>query len=117
VRWKTRREVIGMWRATAGDWKFFKGYTYLWEFGFRHIVWLNESCSNLSLASRPLQAADAAVPATERLRHRDSRPQARRNYHPIYGSHADPYQDTRWNMLKQRLPFPCASGWPYHRRR
>ena len=42
VRWKIRREVIGMWRATPGDWKFFKGYTYLWEFGFRHIVWLNE---------------------------------------------------------------------------
>ena len=42
VRWKIRREVIGMWRATPGDWKFFKAYTYFWEFFFRHIVWLNE---------------------------------------------------------------------------
>ena len=31
-----------MWRATKGDWKFFKGYTYFWEFFFRHIVWVNE---------------------------------------------------------------------------
>jgi len=26
-------------------------------------------------------------------------------YHPVYGSHADPYRDTRWTLLKQRLPF------------
>ena len=25
VRWKIRREVIGMWRATKGDWKYFQG--------------------------------------------------------------------------------------------
>ena len=31
-----------MWRATKADWKFFKGYTYVWEIGFRHLVWLNE---------------------------------------------------------------------------
>jgi len=27
-------------------------------------------------------------------------------YHPIYGSQADPLQDTRRSILKQRLPFP-----------
>jgi hypothetical protein len=27
-------------------------------------------------------------------------------YHPVFGSHADTYHDTRWSLLKQRLPFP-----------
>ena len=27
-------------------------------------------------------------------------------YHPVYGSNDDPYHDTRWSLLKQRLPFP-----------
>ena len=42
MRWKIRREVRGMWRATKETRKFFKGYTYFWEFFFRHIVWVNE---------------------------------------------------------------------------
>ena len=107
VRWKIRREVIGMWRATPGDWKFFKGYTYLWEFGFRHIVWLNESVLELlfgiegryKLQMRQfLQLNDFGIQIPGRQR--------AENYHPVYGTHADPYQDTRWSMLKRRLPFP-----------
>jgi len=47
IRWKIRREVIGAWRPTRGDWKYFKGYTYLWEFGLRHIVRLNEKVLEL----------------------------------------------------------------------
>ena len=107
VRWKIRREVIGMWRATPGDWKFFKGYTYLWEFGFRHIVWLNERLLELifgiegryKLQMRQfLQLNDFGIEIPGRLRVE--------TYHPIYGNSANPYEDTRWSMLKQRLPFP-----------
>jgi anaerobic magnesium-protoporphyrin IX monomethyl ester cyclase len=51
---------------TKADWKYFKGYTYVWEFGLRHIVWLNERMLEFIIwHRRPLQAADAAVPATE----------------------------------------------------
>ncbi len=107
VRWKIRREVIGIWRATPGDWKFFKGYTYLWEFGFRHIVWLNERLLELlfgvegryKLQMRQfLQLNDFGIeiPGRQRVE----------TYHPIYGDNSDPFQDTRWSLLKQRLPFP-----------
>ncbi len=107
VRWKIRREVIGMWRATKADWKFFKGYTYVWEFGFRHIVWLNERLLELifgvegryKLQMRQfLQLNDFGIEIPGRQR-ADA-------YHPVYGSNADPYRDTRWSLLKQRLPFP-----------
>ena len=107
VRWKIRREVIGMWRATPGDWKFFKGYTYLWEFGFRHIVWLNERLLELifgiegryKLQMRhflQLNNFGIEIPGRQRVE----------TYHPIYGDNSDPFQDTRWSLLKQRLPFP-----------
>ena len=36
-------------------------------------------------------------------------------YHPVYGNSADPYKDTRWSLLKQRLPFlwrKCLMGVP-----
>lgn len=107
VRWKIRREVIGMWRATPGDWKFFKGYTYLWEFGFRHIVWLNERLLELifgiegryKLQMRQfLQLNDFGIkiPGRERAE----------SYHPVYGNRNDPFQDTRRSLLNERLPFP-----------
>ncbi|MGD0902060.1 MAG: radical SAM protein [Terracidiphilus sp.] len=107
VRWKIRREVIGMWRATKGDWRFFKGYTYFWEFFFRHIVWLNERMleflfgieGRYKLQMRQfLQLNDFGIeiPGRQRVE----------TYHPVYGNHADPYKDTRWSLLKQRLPFP-----------
>ncbi len=106
VRWKTRREVIGMWRATPGDWKFFKGYTYLWEFGLRHIIWLNEKLleaiygieGRYKLQMRQfLQLNDFGIEIPGRQR--------TETYHPIYGSRADPYQDTRKSLLKRPLPF------------
>jgi radical SAM superfamily enzyme YgiQ (UPF0313 family) len=107
VRWKIRREVIGMWRATPGDWKFFKAYTYVWEYFFRHIVWCNERLLELvfgvegryKLQMRQfLQLNDFGIqiPGRQRVE----------TYHPIYGNSADPFQDTRWSLLKQRLPFP-----------
>lgn len=107
VRWKLRREVIGMWRATKADWKFFKGYTYFWEFGFRHVVWLNERILELlfgiegryKLQMRQfMQLNDFGIEIPGRKRVE--------TYHPVYGNDADPYQDTRWSLLKQRLPFP-----------
>jgi radical SAM superfamily enzyme YgiQ (UPF0313 family) len=106
VRWKIRREVIGIWRATKADWKYFKGYTYLWEFGFRHIVWLNERLLELlfgvegryKLQMRQyMQLNDFGIQIPGRQR--------AENYHPVYGIPADPFQDTRWSMLKRRLPF------------
>jgi radical SAM superfamily enzyme YgiQ (UPF0313 family) len=107
VRWQIRREIIGMWRATKADWKFFKGYTYVWEFGLRHIVWLNERLLELlfgvegryKLQMRHfLQLNDFKI----------NIPNLARNnvYHPLYGTTDDPYQDTRWSLLKKRLPFP-----------
>jgi len=105
-RWKIRREVIGMWRATPGDWKFFKGYTYLWEFGLRHIVWLNERLLELifgiegryKLQMRHyLQLNNFGI----RIPGREG-PEC---YHPVYGDTRDPYRDTRWSLLRSRLPI------------
>jgi radical SAM superfamily enzyme YgiQ (UPF0313 family) len=107
VRWKIRREIIGMWRATPGDWKFFKGYTYFWEFFFRHVVWVNERMleflfgveGRYKLQMRHfLQLNDFGIEIPGRKR--------METYHPLYGNDADPFQDTRWSLLKQRLPFP-----------
>ena len=116
VRWKIRREVIGMWRATPGDWKFFKGYTYLWEFFLRHIVWLNERMlefifgieGRYKLQMRQflqLNEFGVEIPGRRRVE----------TYHPVYGNDADPYKDTRWSLLKKRLPFlwrKCLTGVP-----
>ncbi|MGA3099013.1 MAG: radical SAM protein [Bryobacteraceae bacterium] len=105
-RWKIRREVIGMWRPTPGDWKYFKGYTYLWEFGLRFVVLLNEKLLTLlfgldgryKLQMRHfLQLNDFRIRIPWR-----NRPSP---YHPLYGTHDDPYQDSRWSLLKKRLPF------------
>jgi anaerobic magnesium-protoporphyrin IX monomethyl ester cyclase len=105
-RWKTRREVLGMWRATRGDWRHFKGYTYLWEFGLRFVVFLNEKLlvwlfgleGRYKLQMRHfLQLNDFRIRIP--WRGRDNA------YHPIYGTNDDPYADTRWSLLKRRLPF------------
>lgn len=107
VRWKIRREEIGMWRATPGDWKFFKGYTYLWEFFLRHVIWLNERLLELlfgiegryKLQMRHyLQLNDFGIriPGRERVE----------TYNPVYGNTIDPFLESRWSMLRKRLPFP-----------
>jgi radical SAM superfamily enzyme YgiQ (UPF0313 family) len=105
-RWKIRREVIGMWRATPGDWKFFKGYTYLWEFGLRQIVWLNERLLELifgiegryKLQMRHyLQLNNFGIRIPGR--------KSAECYHPVYGDTRDPYRDTRWSLLRDRLPI------------
>jgi anaerobic magnesium-protoporphyrin IX monomethyl ester cyclase len=106
ARWKIRREIIGMWRPTKGDWKFFKGYTYVWSFGLRYIIWLNERMLELlfgiegryKLQMRhfmQLNDFGIEVPGLERT---DS-------YHPVYGTSEDPFRDTRRSLLKKRLRF------------
>ncbi|MCL4488897.1 MAG: B12-binding domain-containing radical SAM protein [Chloroflexi bacterium] len=105
-RWKIRREVIGMWRPTAGDWRHFKGYTYLWQFGLRYLVWLNERLLTLLFGHEGryklqmrhfLQLNDLGIRIPGRKR--------AYTYHPLYGTAEDPYQDTRWTLLKKRLPL------------
>jgi len=106
ARWKIRREIIGMWRPTKGDWKYFQGYTYLWMFGLRYIIWLNERMLELlfgiegryKLQMRhfmKLNDFEIKVPGMERT---DS-------YHPVYGTSDDPFRDTRRSLLKKRLAF------------
>ncbi|HKV79045.1 MAG TPA: radical SAM protein [Candidatus Sulfotelmatobacter sp.] len=106
ARWKIRREIIGMWWPTKGDWKFFKGYTYLWVFGLCYIIWLNERMLELlfgiegryKLQMRhfmQLNNFGIEVPGLERA---DS-------YHPVYGTSDDPFRDTRRSLLKKRLRF------------
>ena len=106
ARWKIRREIIGMWWPTKGDWKFFKGYTYLWVFGLCYIIWLNERMLEMlfgiegryKLQMRhfmQLNDFGIEVPGLERT---DS-------YHPVYGTSDDPFRDTRRSLLKKRLRF------------
>jgi radical SAM superfamily enzyme YgiQ (UPF0313 family) len=106
VRWKIRREVIGMWGPTKADWKFFKGYTYLWEFALRHIVWINERLLELlfglegryKLQMRHfLKLNDFGIEIEGRKRGP--------TYHPVFGTQEDPFNDTRFSLLKRKLGF------------
>jgi hypothetical protein len=101
VRWKTRREVIGMWRATRADWKYFKGYTYFWELGFRHIVWLNERLLELAFGVE----GRYRIQMHQFLKLNDFGLGERRGsvYHPIYGTAEDPYADSRWSSVRRRV--------------
>ena len=109
VRWKTRRDVIGMWRPTRADWKYFKGYTYLWEFGLRHVIGLNERLLELIFGvegrykiqmRQYLQLNDFGIDADGL--------EPRRSYHPVFGTPDDPFQDTRASLIRRKLPF----RWP-----
>ena len=113
VRWKTRRDVIGMWRPTRADWKYFKGYTYLWEFGLRHLIWLNERLLELCLGvegryklqmRQYLQLNDFGIDL-------DGLPK-RRAYHPIFGTADDPFGDSRSSIIRRKLPFLQALRGP-----
>jgi radical SAM superfamily enzyme YgiQ (UPF0313 family) len=106
ARWKIRREIIGMWRPTKGDWKFFKGYTYVWSFGLRYIIWLNERMLELlfgiegryKLQMRHFMQLNDFGIEVPGLKRTDS-------YHPVYGTSDDPFRDTRRSLLKERLRF------------
>jgi anaerobic magnesium-protoporphyrin IX monomethyl ester cyclase len=103
-RWKIRREVIGMWTPTKADWHYFKGYTYLWQFGLRYIIWFNERMLELlfgiegryKLQMRQfLKLNDFKIPINKEADNY--------TYHPVFGNQQDPYQDTRISILKKKL--------------
>jgi radical SAM superfamily enzyme YgiQ (UPF0313 family) len=103
-RWKIRREIIGMWRPTKADWKYFKGYTYLWQFGLRYVVWLNERILELLFGIKGryklqmrhfLTLNDFKLPVNEEA--------GRQSYHPVFGNQQDPYKDTRISILKNKI--------------
>jgi anaerobic magnesium-protoporphyrin IX monomethyl ester cyclase len=105
MRWRIRREVIGMWRPTKGDWKHFKGYTYVWEFGLRYVVWANERMleflfgleGRYKLQMRHfLQLNDFQIDVPGRQRS---------GYHPVFGTDEDPYADTRRSLIRRPLGF------------
>jgi anaerobic magnesium-protoporphyrin IX monomethyl ester cyclase len=105
-RWKIRREIIGMWHPTKADWKFFKGYTYLWQFGLRYIIWLNERILELLFGLKGryklqmrqfLKLNDFGLPINKEA--------GRYTYHPVFGNHQDPYKDTRISILKNKTGF------------
>jgi anaerobic magnesium-protoporphyrin IX monomethyl ester cyclase len=106
VRWKTRRDVIGMWRPSPGDWLHFKGYTYLWELGLRQIVWLNERLleglfgieGRYKIQLRQyLRLNDFGIDVPGLPEHP--------SYHPIFGDDTDPMADRRRWLLRRPLPF------------
>jgi hypothetical protein len=91
-----------MWRPTRGDWKHFKGYTYLWEFGLRYLIWLNEKLltalfgleGRYKLQMRQfLQLNDFGIRIPGRRRSSV--------YHPVYGDAGDPFDDTRRSLLRK----------------
>ena len=93
-----------MWRPTKGDWKHFQGYTYLWEFGLRHIVWLNERLLELLLGVEGryklqmrhfLQLNDFNIEMNDRPKGPV--------YPPIFGTDEDPYMDGRISLLRRKL--------------
>jgi radical SAM superfamily enzyme YgiQ (UPF0313 family) len=109
VRWKTRREVIGMWRPTRADWKYLKGYCYLWVYGFRYLVWLNERLLELLFGvegrykiqmRQYLQLNDFGIEIAGLPR--------KPSYHPVFGTSDDPFADTRSSLIRRKLPF----RWP-----
>ena len=120
ARWKIRREILGMWKPTKGDWKYFTGYSVVWMFGLRYIIWVNERILELLFGIEGryklqlrhfLQLNDfkIQVPGLER----------KETYHPIYGTSEDPFLDTRWSLLNKRLKFSwkqlLAKGAPQER--
>ena len=97
-----------MWRPTRADWKYFKGYTYLWEFGLRHVIWLNERLLELLFGiegrykiqmRQYLQLNDFGIDADGLER--------RRSYHPVFGTPDDPFADSRSSLIRRKLPFRC----------
>jgi radical SAM superfamily enzyme YgiQ (UPF0313 family) len=121
VRWKTRREVLGMWRACRADWRFFTAYSSLWELGLRPLVWANERLTGLryGLEGRyklqmkyflELNDFGIEIPGYRRAE----------TYHPVFGDDTDPYGQSLEDWLSRKLEFRrppaakpvCADGEP-----
>jgi radical SAM superfamily enzyme YgiQ (UPF0313 family) len=108
VRWRLRRETIGMWRPTPADWKYFKGYSYLWEFGFRHVVWVNERLLELLFGVE----GRYRIQMRQYLQLNDFGLDRRRgsNYHPVFGRGEDPFDDTRTSLIRRDTTFSGAGN-------
>jgi hypothetical protein len=106
-RWKIRREVIGQWRATPGDWKFFKGYTYLWELGLRQIVWVNERVLErvLGLEGRYKLQMRFYMSLNDFGIKIPGRP-APNAYNPVFGTEEDPLLIKTLAFVRRKLTFP-----------
>ncbi|HEY5955432.1 MAG TPA: radical SAM protein [Polyangiaceae bacterium] len=107
LRWKLRREVLGMWRAKSADWRYFTGYTLLWELGLRPLVWVNERYAAMRYGVEgryklqmkhylDLNDFGIEVPNYERPA----------TYHPIFGDCTDPHAESREQMMNRKLEFP-----------
>jgi anaerobic magnesium-protoporphyrin IX monomethyl ester cyclase len=104
LRWKTRREVLGMWRATRADWRYFTGYSLLWELALRPIIWANERLLTMlhGLVGRYklqmkyfLELNDFGITIPGRRR--------ADTYHPVFGDATEPYGLTRAEWLDREL--------------
>ena len=103
VRWRLRRETIGMWRPTPADWKHFQAYSYLWEFGARHLVWLNERLLELLFGVEgryKIQMRQYLQLNNFGLRRPDG---AGDRFHPVFGTREEPFADTRSSLLRREL--------------
>jgi hypothetical protein len=106
MRWKMRREVLGMWRAKPEDWRYFAGYSLLWELGLRPLVWLHERYAEMRYGIEgryklqmkhylDLNDFDIEGPGLERSA----------TYHPVFGDASDPYHESREQLLARTLEF------------
>lgn len=123
VRWKTRRELIGMWHPTPADWRHFTSYTALWQLGLKQMVWLNERLLELlfgvegryrlqMLQYLHLNRFGLGAFATNGP-----------TYHPIFATPHDPYADSKLSVLRRRRqpqtapPRPAPAVLPERERR
>jgi radical SAM superfamily enzyme YgiQ (UPF0313 family) len=111
ARWRIRREIVGMWRATPGDWRYFRDYLAVWELGLRQLVWVHERMLELvhgvegryKLQMRHymlLNDFGIEIPGVERAA-----------YHPVFGDRTDPFYESRPELLARRLQPPRAPAW------
>jgi hypothetical protein len=83
----------------------------VWEFGLRYVIWLNERLleflfgveGRYKIQMRHFtQLNDFGIEADGS--------EARRTYHPVFGTRDDPFRDSRASILRRRLPFHWPGG-------
>jgi anaerobic magnesium-protoporphyrin IX monomethyl ester cyclase len=102
VRWKSRRELIGMWHPTPADWRHFTSYTALWQLGLKHLVWLNERLLELLFG---LEGRYRLQMLQYLHLNRFGLGSVGTNgsiYHPVFGTPQDPYADSKVSVLRHR---------------
>jgi hypothetical protein len=110
ARWRLRREVLGMWSPTHGDWRHFKDYTLMWALGMKHVIWLHERALELLYGVEGryklqmrwfMKLNDFGVEIPGRAR--------ATCYHPVFGDATDPYRESRAELLGRSLNLPVAA--------